>query len=48
MPTYEVEGRVYEVDEDGFLDNPEIWNEDVAKDFAASEGVGPNRIDAFR
>ena len=39
MPTYEVNGRSYAVDEDGFLENPEIWNEDVAKDFAASEGV---------
>ena len=39
MPTYEVNGRSYAVDEDGFLENPEIWNEDVAKDFASSEGV---------
>lgn len=39
MPTFEVAGRSYDVDEDGFLQNPEIWNEDVAKDFASSEGV---------
>jgi dissimilatory sulfite reductase related protein len=37
--TYEVNGRVYNVDEDGFLQEPEIWNELVAKDFAATEGV---------
>jgi len=39
MPTFEVNGRSYDVDEDGFLENPEIWNEDVAKDFSSSEGV---------
>jgi sulfur relay (sulfurtransferase) DsrC/TusE family protein len=39
MPTFEANGNTYAVDEDGFLENPEIWNEDVAKDFAASEGV---------
>ncbi len=39
MPTYEVEDRTYEVDEDGFLQNAEIWNESVAVDFARSEGL---------
>ena len=39
MPTFEVEGRQYDVDEDGFLQDPEIWNEEVAKDFCASEAV---------
>ena len=39
MPEYQVSGRTYEVDEDGFLQDPELWNEDVAKDFALSEGV---------
>ena len=39
MPTFEVGGRTYSVDEDGFLENPEIWNEAVATDFASSEGV---------
>jgi dissimilatory sulfite reductase related protein len=39
MPTYEVEGRIYIVDEDGFLENPEIWNETVARDFSKTEGV---------
>ena len=39
MPTFEFEGRQYEVDEDGFLDDPGIWNEDVAKDFATTEAV---------
>ncbi len=39
MPMFEVGGRSYDVDEDGFLQNPEIWNEAVATDFACSEGV---------
>jgi tRNA 2-thiouridine synthesizing protein E len=39
MPTFEVDGRKYEVDEDGFLQEPERWNEDVAKDFAQTEGI---------
>ncbi len=39
MPIFEINGRQYEVDEDGFLENPEIWNEDVAKDFASTEAV---------
>ncbi len=39
MPTFEVDGRLYEVDEDGFLQEPERWNDDVAKDFAKTEGI---------
>jgi tRNA 2-thiouridine synthesizing protein E len=39
MPKFESNGHEYEVDEDGFLENPEIWNESVALDFASTEGV---------
>ena len=39
MPTFEVNGRQYEVDEDGFLQEPEIWNQGVACDFATTEGL---------
>ena len=39
MPKFVVEGRSYEVDEDGFLQEPERWNEEVAKDFAGTEAV---------
>ena len=39
MPKFVAEGRSYEVDEDGFLQEPERWNEEVAKDFAATEAV---------
>ena len=39
MPTIELNNNSYAVDEDGFLENPEIWNERVALDFASTEGV---------
>jgi dissimilatory sulfite reductase related protein len=39
VPVFEVEGRSYPVDEDGFLQEPELWNQDVAKDFAATEAI---------
>ena len=39
MPTFEIQGRQYDVDEDGFLEDPTIWNQTVAFDFATTEGV---------
>ncbi len=39
MPCYAVEDRKYEVDEDGFLQEPDKWNEDVARDFAHTEHI---------
>jgi tRNA 2-thiouridine synthesizing protein E len=39
MPTYEANGHSYAVDEDGFLEDPGVWNEEVAKDFMATEGI---------
>lgn len=39
MPTIELNGHTYEVDEDGFLEDPTIWNEQVAVDLASSEGI---------
>jgi TusE/DsrC/DsvC family sulfur relay protein len=39
VPDLELNGRKYIVDEDGFLEDPSIWNEEVAKDFASIEGV---------
>lgn len=39
MPTIELNGHSYAVDEDGFLENPEVWNDTVALDFAVTEGV---------
>lgn len=39
MPTLEIEDKVFEVDGDGFLSNPEIWNKEVASLFAKSDGI---------
>ena len=39
MPVMEFEGKVFEVDGDGFLTNPDIWNEDVAGLFARYDGI---------
>lgn len=39
MPTIELNGHAYAVDEDGFLEDPMIWNETVAADLATTEGV---------
>lgn len=39
MPKFEVAGHSYDVDEDGFLQEPGIWNEDVARDLATTENV---------
>ena len=39
MPTIELNGTTYAVDEDGFLEDPTIWTEEVARDLATTEGV---------
>lgn len=39
MATLEIQGKTFEVDGDGFLINPSIWNEDVAKLFAEADGI---------
>lgn len=39
MASYETHGKVYDVDEDGFLQDPSVWSEDVAKDFMNTEGI---------
>ena len=39
MATMNIAGKQVEIDEDGFLVNPEDWNEDVVKAFAALEDV---------
>ncbi len=39
MATVELNGRTYSVDEDGFLEDPTIWNNAVAGDFAVCEGI---------
>jgi dissimilatory sulfite reductase related protein len=39
MPTIELNGTTYAVDENGFLEDPTIWNDGVAADLATTEGV---------
>ena len=39
MPNLEINGKSYDVDEDGFLSDPNIWNQTVAADFSSTEGV---------
>jgi TusE/DsrC/DsvC family sulfur relay protein len=37
MPSIEVKGRTIELNEEGFLTNPEEWDEDVAQTLAKQE-----------
>ncbi len=39
MPTIELNGKAYEVDDDGFLQDPRLWNDSVARDFAQLEHI---------
>ena len=39
MAQMELAGDMYEVDENGFLQETKKWNEDIAKAYAALEGV---------
>jgi len=39
VPDFVVNGKTYDVDEDGFLQDAELWDEDVAKDFATTESI---------
>jgi len=40
MPIIEIDNREFDVDGDGFLSNPELWNDEVAKLLAKSDGTG--------
>ncbi|HJX03466.1 MAG TPA: TusE/DsrC/DsvC family sulfur relay protein [Dehalococcoidia bacterium] len=40
MPQMELAGNSYEVDEHGFLQHPDKWNEEIAMAYAAREGIG--------
>ncbi len=39
MPMVTLGGKEVEVDEDGFIQDPDLWDEEVAKDLAKTEGV---------
>jgi Dissimilatory sulfite reductase (desulfoviridin), gamma subunit len=39
MPIFEYQGLKIEVDEDGFMQKPEEWSEDVARALATTEDI---------
>ena len=39
MPTIEIDGKVFDVDGDGFLTDPHCWNEEVAMLIAKYDGI---------
>jgi tRNA 2-thiouridine synthesizing protein E len=39
MPEITLDGRKFEVDKEGFMQQPDQWDEEVALLFAASEGI---------
>jgi len=39
MPEITIQGRTFAVDEEGFLQKPDLWDDEVAKLFATTEGV---------
>jgi tRNA 2-thiouridine synthesizing protein E len=39
MPVIELSGKTYEVDEDGFLQERDKWNEEFARAYAKDEGI---------
>ena len=39
MPTVELGGKQMDIDEDGFIQDPNQWDENVAADLAKTEGV---------
>ncbi|MDP3453072.1 MAG: TusE/DsrC/DsvC family sulfur relay protein [Bacteroidales bacterium] len=39
MALLEIDGRVFDVDGDGFLTDPQIWNNEVAELIAKADGI---------
>ena len=39
MATLEIDGKTFDVDGDGFLTNPSLWNNEVAILFAKVDGI---------
>ena len=48
MPTFTQGNISIEVDEDGFMQEPEAWNEDIAKALATTEGVNEMTEDHWK
>jgi dissimilatory sulfite reductase related protein len=40
MPKMQIEDKEFDVDGDGFLTNPELWNNDIAGLLAKEDGTG--------
>lgn len=40
MATADLNGTTLELDEDGFLQNPDLWTAEIAHLFAEKEGIG--------
>jgi tRNA 2-thiouridine synthesizing protein E len=39
VPIIEIEGRKLDIDQEGFLENPEAWDETVAEGLARADGI---------
>jgi dissimilatory sulfite reductase related protein len=39
MPTITIAGKTIEVDEEGFIQEPSLWDEEVAKGLAQQDGI---------
>ena len=39
MSTFTYAGTPVEVDQEGFLEEPEVWNEQMAREIAAGDGI---------
>lgn len=48
MATVELGGKQLEIDEDGFIQDPEQWDEAVAKSLAETEGVSEMTDDHWK
>ena len=48
MPTFTHGEISIEVDEDGFMQEPELWNEDIALALASTEGVSEMTEDHWK
>ena len=48
MAKMELAGKMYEVDEHGFLQETDKWNEDIARAYALKEGVAELTADHWK
>ena len=48
MEVTELGGKQIEIDEDGFIQDPEVWDEGVAKSLAETEGVADMTDDHWK